>query len=112
MRAMLAPFFLGSVNAITEDGVLVAADFGGTRAAAYVAGPEHVIIVASVNKVVSDVHDAMRRVRDVAAPKENERVRLHSPMKYESRPNKWVLLEGEPRPGRLHVVLVGEPLGF
>jgi hypothetical protein len=33
-------------------------------------------------------------------------------MIYDSRPNKWVLLEGEPRPGRLHVVLVGEPLGF
>lgn len=111
MRAMLAPFFLGSVAAITEDGVLVAADNGGSRVAGYVAGPERVIIVASTSKVVSDVHDAMRRVRDVAVPKEQERVD-RSPMQYPSRPNKWVLLEGEPRAGRTHVILVGEPLGF
>lgn len=108
---MMAPFFLGSVAAITEDGVLVAADNGGSRVAAYVAGPEHVIVVASVSKVVPDIHDAMRRVRDVAAPREQERVN-QGPMKYESRPNKWVILEGEPRPGRTHVILVGEPLGF
>lgn len=111
MRAMLAPFFLGSVAAITEDGVLVAADNGGSRVAGYVAGPERVILVASVSKVVPDLHDAMRRVRDVAAPKEQERVN-RSQMQYVSRPNKWVILEGEPRPGRTHVVLVGEPLGF
>jgi L-lactate utilization protein LutC len=111
MRAMLAPFFLGSVAAITEDGILVAADNGGSRVAAYVAGPERVILVASVHKVVSDVHDAMRRVRDVATPMEQERVN-RGPMKYESLPRKWVLLEGEPRPGRTHVVLVGEKLGF
>src|SRR5581483_4541758 len=42
MRAMLAPFFLGSVGAITEEGVLVASDFGGSRVAGYVAGPERV----------------------------------------------------------------------
>lgn len=110
-RAMMAPFFLGSVNAITEDGVLVAADFGGSRVAGYVAGPERVILVASVSKVVPDLHDAMRRVWDVAAPQEQARVE-RGPMKYDSRPNKWVLLMGEPRPGRTHVVLVGEPLGF
>jgi len=111
MRAMLAPFFLGSVGAITEDGVLVASDFGGSRVAGYVAGPERVILVVSTHKVVSDLHDAMRRIRDVAAPLEQERVN-RGPMQYTSRPNKWVILEGEPRPGRTHVVLVGERLGF
>lgn len=111
MQATLAPFFLGSVAAITEDGILVAADNGGSRVAGYVAGPDHVILVASVKKIVPDLQAAMRRVWDVAAPLEQERVNK-GPMTYESRPNKWVILEGEPRVGRTHVILVDEDLGF
>src|SRR5581483_12148469 len=95
-KAALAPYFLGSVAAITQDGVLVAADNSGSRVSAYIAGPQHVIIVASLNKVVPDLEAAIRRVRQVAAPMEQERVNKGS-MKYESRPNKWAILEGEPK---------------
>lgn len=110
-RSFTASWFLGSVAAITEDGVLVAADNGGSRVAGYAFGPERVLLVASVHKVVPDLDAAFERVRSVAAPKEQERVDK-GPVHYASNPNKWLILEGEAHRDRIIVILVGEQLGF
>lgn len=110
VEANAAPWFVSSVNAITEDGILVAADGAGNRVAALAFGPSHVIVVASVNKVVPTLEDAMRRVRDVALPLESERLRKAG-YPGGSYIAKWTILERD-APGRVHVVLVGEPLGF
>ncbi|MHB8586919.1 MAG: lactate utilization protein [Thermoplasmatota archaeon] len=112
-QAMLAPYFLGSVAAITEDGVLIAADSSGSRVAAYLSGPQHVIVVASIHKVVPNLAAAIDRVERIAVPLEQERVN-RGPMKYESKPLKWALLYGEAphAKGRTHVILVGDKAGF
>ena len=47
-----ADVFLGSVNAITEDGVLVNIDGNSNRVSAYAYGPKHVILVVGLNKYV------------------------------------------------------------
>ncbi|MCA1813110.1 MAG: lactate utilization protein [Halobacteriales archaeon] len=44
-QATLADSFLGSVNALTEDGSLVAADGSGSRIGGYAFGAEHVVLV-------------------------------------------------------------------
>jgi L-lactate utilization protein LutC len=110
VEANTAPWFVSSVNAITEDGILVAADGAGNRVAALAFGPSHVIVVASLNKVVPTLEDAMRRVRDQVLPLESDRMRK---VGYPSGSYiaKWAILERE-QPGRTHVVLVDEPLGF
>ncbi len=110
VEANTAPWFVSSVNAITEDGVLVAADGAGNRVAALAFGPSHVVVVASLHKVVPTLEDAMRRVREVALPLESERIRKAG-YPGGSYIAKWTILERD-QPGRVHVVLVDEPLGF
>lgn len=112
LRARLsieADVYMGSVQAVCETGEAIAADGAGSRQAFYVYGPPRVIWVAGINKLVPTVADGMRRVREVALPLEDER------MKKAGAPGstigKLVIYERE-RPGRITIVVVGEKLGF
>lgn len=112
LRARLtaeADYFLGSVQAICETGEVIAADKGGSRQAGYVFGPPHVIWVAGVNKLVPDVEAGFRRLREVALPLEDARMKTGGFPG--SRIGKIVVYEDE-RPGRTTLILVGEKLGF
>ncbi|RNC29858.1 MAG: hypothetical protein AWM53_00076 [Candidatus Dichloromethanomonas elyunquensis] len=60
--------FITGTNAITIKGQLVNTDHTGNRVAAMICGPEKVIVVAGVNKIVPDLHAAVRRIKEVAAP--------------------------------------------
>ena len=104
-----ADYFLGSVQAISETGEVIAADASGNRQAFYVYGPSHVIWVAGINKLVPTVEAGIRRVREVALPLESERVRRGGGTG--SYIGKLVVYERE-RPGRTTLILVGEDLGF
>ncbi len=102
-------FALGSVHAITRDGTLVIASALGSQLSSYAWGATNVIFVVGAQKLVPDL-DAAR-----------ERIYLHS-LKLEdaralqaygknSRVGK-VLEIHEEDPGRIHVVLVREEVGF
>ena len=67
-RALLCDTFLGSSNAITEDGQLVNIDGAGNRVAAMIYGPKQVILVAGMNKIVKTQEDAMIRAKTIVAP--------------------------------------------
>ncbi len=101
--------FLGSVQAICETGEVIGADASGSRQFGYVYGPPKVVWVAGINKLVPTLEDGLRRLREVALPLEDAR------MKREGAPGsnigKLVIYERE-RPGRIRLVLVGEKLGF
>ena len=56
-------FFLGSANALTEDGVILNMDGSGNRVAAMIWGPKKVILLVGVNKVVKDFEAGVARVR-------------------------------------------------
>lgn len=58
--------FLTGANAITLDGEVVNADSIGNRVCAMSFGPKKVVILAGVNKIVGDVHEAVRRIRTIA----------------------------------------------
>jgi L-lactate utilization protein LutB len=112
MRATLSAgsdYYLGSVQATVETGQVIGVDLTGSRQAFYVYGPPHVIWVAGVNKIVPTLDDAMRRVREIALPMEDQRMKRTSAQG--SSIGKMVIYEHE-RPGRIMLVLVGEPLGF
>ena len=101
--------FLGGVQAICETGEVIGSDASGSRQAFYVFGPSRVIWVAGVNKLVPDVQAGIRRVREVALPLEDQRIRSSGGSG--SYVGKLVTYERE-RPGRTTLVLVGEELGF
>ncbi len=63
-----AEFYLSSANAITEHGEIYQVDGTSNRISALTYGPENVIIVAGINKVVPDLRSAIQRVKVQAAP--------------------------------------------
>jgi LUD domain len=102
-------FMLGSVAAITADGTLVAALATGSQLGAYAAGAGRLILVVGSQKLVPDLDAAMRRIREVVFPWENDRVRER--LGVDTVLAKVLVIFGEWRPGRTTVVLVREPVG-
>ena len=72
-RSLLADVFLSGSNAVSITGELVNIDGNGNRVAALVYGPEKVIVIAGMNKVVDTVEDAVTRARTQAAPMNKQR---------------------------------------
>ncbi len=68
-RQLTCDLFLSSVNALTDDGVIVNVDGNGNRVASTIFGPGRVVFVVGRNKVVTGgVHAALARVSAVAGP--------------------------------------------
>lgn len=109
-QAILADYFLGSINAIAETGELVAADASGSRIGAYPFAAGKVILVSGVNKIVPKLEDAIKRVREYAYPLEDERAKKVYGMG--SVVGKMLIIEKEIFPQRTTLILVKEKLGF
>jgi len=63
-----ADYFLTSTNALTLDGKLINVDATGNRVTSMIFGPEKVIVIAGINKIVKTVRQGLARVKKVAAP--------------------------------------------
>ncbi len=61
------------------EGELVNIDGNGNRVACLCNGPDNVIIIAGMNKIVKDVKEAVSRVRNIAAPPNAVRLGLDTP---------------------------------
>ena len=122
LRAYDADWFLASANAMTEDGVLVNIDGNSNRGSAIAQGPKQVLFRVSMNKVCKDTDSAIKRARNVAAPINAQRFGLKTPcastgscMDCKSPDTiccQFLITRFSRHPGRIHVILVGEPLGF
>ena len=66
-------------NAITENGELYNVDGRSNRVAALLFGPDSVVVVAGVNKIVCDIDEAIRRHKTVAAPANSARLHCNTP---------------------------------
>ena len=121
-KGLLADVMITSTNAITLDGKLVNLDGLGNRVAAMIFGPQKVILVVGMNKVVPDIDSAMARTKHYAAPVNAMRMSIKTPCaengicadcKTPARfCNIWSIIEGQRIKGRIHVKLVGENLGY
>ncbi len=118
-----ADFFIGSSNAVTEDGMLLNVDGYGNRTAAYIFGPTNVLLVCGINKVVRDLDAAKARIRSTAAPVNMNRFdglvspcrsdgKCHECMADDCICNYWVTTRRCSPKGRIKVLIVGEDLGF
>lgn len=115
-------YFLMSTNAITMDGELVNIDGNGNRVSFLCYGPENVIILAGMNKVVSSVEDGVRRVRDIASPPNTIRLNKDTPCAKIGRCgdcyvddcicSQIVITRRSGVKNRIKVVLVAEELGY
>ena len=122
LAAYDADFYLMSTNAMTEDGILVNIDGNANRVSALAQGPRKVIIIAGMNKVCDDVDGAMKRARNVAAPINAQRFGLDTPcaktgscMNCKSPDTiccQFLITRYSKHPGRIHVILVNDNLGF
>jgi L-lactate utilization protein LutC len=100
---------VGSVHAITLDGQVVVASYGGSQIAPYVYGAGTVIWVVGSQKIVGDLDEAIERIEKHSLPLES--ARLQKAMGVPSHMNKVLIVNGD-RPGRTSIVIVKEALGF
>lgn len=102
---------LGSFHALTEDGQIMIASRTGSQLPAYAYGSSHVILVAGVQKIVKNIAEGARRIYEHCLPLESERA--HKAYGVEgSRVNKILTINADETPGRIHLILVNEVLGF
>lgn len=66
--AYSAQYYFASANAITMHGEIYEVDGTGNRVSAIIYGPEKVILVAGINKLVPTMKDAVERVKSIASP--------------------------------------------
>ena len=114
--------FLASANAMTEDGVIVNIDGNANRVSYIAQGPKKVIFIVGMNKICDDVDGAMKRARNVAAPINAQRFGLDTPcgktgscMNCKSPDTiccQFLVTRYAKHPGRIHVILVNDNLGF
>lgn len=117
-----ADCYLMSTNAITEDGILVNMDGHCNRVACLCFGPKQVIMVVGMNKVTKDIDSAISRLRNVAAPINNQRFGGNRPCQVTGSCanclaqgcicDQLVITRNSMDPDRIHVILVDEVLGY
>lgn len=122
IKELTCDVFLTSSNAITLDGKLVNTDGTGNRVAAMIFGPKKVIVLAGINKIVKDVAAAEERIQLLAAPINNKRLSLNNPcattghcMDCQSPSricNVTTILNRKPGKSDIHIIIIGENLGF
>ena len=121
-KTVMADYYLMSTNAITMDGELINIDGNGNRIACLIHGPRHVILVVGMNKLVSNVEDGYRRVRDIATPANTKRLNKNTPCFHTGRCgdclspdcicNQIVITRRSGHTGRIKIFFVAEELGY
>ena len=102
---------LGSVHAITHDGIILIASNTGSQLPAYVYGAEKVIWVVGTQKIVKNIDDGMRRLEEYTLPLESERARKAYGVSG-SAINKLLIINKENIPERITIVFVNKNLGY
>lgn len=122
-KGLLSDVFFMSSNALTVDGELVNIDGTGNRVAALTFGPKKVVVVVGKNKLTESLDEGVKRVKREACPKNAVRLGRKTPCALtgnccdclsptETICATTVLTRFSLTPGRVHVVLVDEDLGF
>ncbi len=121
-KALTCNVFLASSNAVTLDGQLINLDGTGNRIGSIAFGPDKVIIIAGINKIVPDIDTGLKRIQQIAAPKNNKRLNLPNPCTTTgvcmncSLPtricNVTTIMHKRPSSSNIFVLIVGESLGY
>lgn len=122
MAAYDADVFLSSANAMTNDGIMVNIDGNSNRVSCIAQGPKKVVFIVGMNKICSDLDEAMKRARNVAAPANAQRFDVKTPCKVTGKcadcksPDticcQFLITRYSRHEGRIHVILVNDMLGY
>lgn len=102
-------YALGSVHAVTRDGTLVIASASGSQLASYAWGAASVIFVIGAQKLVPSLPAAHDRIYQHSLRLEDARAQAA----YGQHSSVGKVLEiHQELPGRIHIVLIRQPVGF
>ncbi len=116
--------YITSINGLAETGELINIDGTGNRASATLYGHKRVYFVVGSNKIAPDYDAALWRARNIASPKNAQRLGMKTPCAAKGdrcyncqSPERIcralvVLWEKPKSVERMEVVLVDEPLGY
>ena len=127
--AFSADAYFASANAVTDAGEIFNVDGNGNRVAAMLFGPKKVLVFAGCNKIVRDIDDAAKRVKSCATPANAMRLNLDTPCTHGACPGTdgelcagcrsenricamYTVLARQRVKGRIHVILIGEEVGY
>ncbi len=123
-EAARAQVYLTSVNGLAETGEIINIDGTGNRVASTIFGHEEVYFIVGRNKLAPDYDGALWRARNIASPKNAQRLGKKTPCAvkgdkcYDCKsPQRicralTVLWEAPTGIGRSEVVLIDQELGF
>jgi acyl-CoA hydrolase len=102
-------YALGSVHAVTRDGTLVIASASGSQLASYAWGAANVIFVVGAQKLVPTLEAAHERIYQHSLVLEDARAIAA----YGQHSSVGKILEiHQELPGRIHIVLIRQVVGF
>lgn len=117
-----ADVYFTSTNAITEKGELYNVDGNGNRVAAMLYGPDKVIVIAGINKIVKDIEDAVIRNERISAPANCKRLNRNTPCvkvghcvnctSEERICSEYTIIKTQRNKDRIHVIFLNEELGY
>ncbi|WDV44869.1 lactate utilization protein [Clostridiaceae bacterium M8S5] len=121
-KAFFADGYLTSANALTTKGEIYNVDGNGNRVAATIFGPDKVIFVVGVNKLVDTMQEAINRNAKIAAPANAKRIDKQTPctkvgecvdcLSKDRICRKYVVIKGDYDKDRIHVIIVNQNLGY
>jgi len=121
-KTVMADYYLMSTNAITMEGELVNIDGFANRVACLCSGPQNVIIIAGMNKVVKNIESGLDRIKTKAAPANTTRLNKNTPCAKtgvcgdcyspDCICSQIVITRRSGILGRIKIILVNENLGF
>ena len=115
---MLTDMYVTSTNALSKDGKLINADGSGNRVAAMIFGPINVLVIVGKNKIVETLDDGFKRIQEVAAIKNIERMNnmaisngKEPRHNLDNIANKFSYIKADEK-DRIILILVNEELGY
>ena len=123
-EAATTDVYITSVNGLAETGEIINIDGNCNRVASYMYGHKKVYLVVGVNKIAPDYESALWRARNIAAPKNAQRLNRKTPCAVKadkcyncSSPDRicqaLTVLWGKPGMiDTMEILLIDEPLGY
>ena len=122
-RAMSTDVYISSVNALSEQGQIINVDGRCNRIASTVFGHKKVYFVVGRNKLAENFEKAMFRARNIAAPKNAQRLGMKTPCAVKgdrcydcSSPDRicrgFLTIEFPPMGQETELILINEDLGY
>ena len=110
-KSITADYFLGSVHAVSQSGEVIIASNTGSQLPSYAFSSSNVVWVVGAQKIVLNLEEGMRRIREYCLPLEDKRMKQAGFVG--SAIGKILIFEKETMDDRrITLIFVNEKLGF